>query len=88
MTHQNPSGLAFNDLLCQIANQTNATEKIVKESLHEGVLTRVFQAFIEGGGVRAKGTSIRGWSVHGPRSVIYPTLNMRNTNSFNRHKHG
>jgi three-Cys-motif partner protein len=73
MIHQNPNGLAFNDLMCQIANQTNATEKIVKESLHEGVLTHDVQAVIEGGGVRTKGTSIRGTDIlipHRQRSIF------------------
>lgn len=73
MIHQNPNGLAFNDLMCQIANQTNATEKIVKESLHEGVLTQDVQANIEGGGVRTKGTSIRGTDIlvpHRQRSIF------------------
>jgi three-Cys-motif partner protein len=63
MIHQHPNGLVFNDLMSQIANQTNATEKIVKESLHEGVLTRDLQAIMEGGGVRNKGTSIRGTDI-------------------------
>lgn len=60
MIYDNPDGLMFNDLIYQIANQTNATEKIIKESLHEGVATKELQAIIEGGGLRTKGTSIRG----------------------------
>lgn len=73
MIHQNPNGLAFNDLMCQLANQTNATEQIIKESLNEGVLTHEVQAVIEGGGMRTKGTSIRGTDIlipHRQRSIF------------------
>jgi three-Cys-motif partner protein len=73
MIHENPNGLAFNDLMVQIANQTNATEAIVKDSLHEGVLTKDLQVAIEGGGFRTKGTSIRGTDIlipHRQRSIF------------------
>lgn len=73
MIHQNPNGLVFEDLLCQIANQTNATEKIVKESLHEGVLTHDVRAVIKGGGFRTKGTSIHAKDIlvpHRQRSIF------------------
>lgn len=71
--YENPNGLVFNDLMSQIANQTNATEKIVKESLHEGVAAKELQAVIEGGGFRAKGTSIRSTDLlipHRQRSIF------------------
>jgi three-Cys-motif partner protein len=73
MIHGNPNGLMFNDLMSQIANQTNATEKIVKESLHAGLATKEVQAVIEGGGLRAKGNSIHGTDIlipHRQRTIF------------------
>lgn len=61
--HKQHDGVTFNNLIYQIANQTNATEKIIKESLNEAVVTKELQALIEGGGQRAKGTSIRGTDI-------------------------
>lgn len=73
MIYSNPKGLLFNDLMSQIANQTTATEKIVKESLHVGVASKEVQAVIEGGGLRAKGSSIHGTDIlipHRQRSIF------------------
>lgn len=63
LIHEQHDGVTFNDLIYQIANKTNATEKIIKESLNEAVATKELQALIEGGGQRAKGTSIRGTDI-------------------------
>lgn len=73
MIYESPNGVVFNDLMSNIANQTNATEKIVKESLHDGVATKELQAIIEGGGFRSKGTSIHGTDIlipHRQRSIF------------------
>ena len=73
MIYNNPNGILFNDLMSQIANQTTATEKIVKESLHAGVAAKEVQAIIEGGGLRSKGTSIHGKDIlipHRQRSIF------------------
>lgn len=68
LIHESPNGLVFNHLMAKIANQTNATERIIKESLHEGVATKDFRAAIEGGGFRSKGTSIHGTDLLIPNS--------------------
>lgn len=71
--YNNPDGMVFNDLLSQIANQTTATEQIIKESLHAGVASKEVQALKKEGGLRAKGKSIHGSDIlipHRQRSIF------------------
>jgi three-Cys-motif partner protein len=58
--HERESGIPFIDLMEGIANRTNATADIVRESLHQHILTKEVQAFKVDGGIRTKGSSIHG----------------------------
>lgn len=52
------NGVPFIELMESIANRTNATAAIVKESLHHFILTKEIEARTSEGGTRAKGISI------------------------------
>ncbi|RZI43668.1 three-Cys-motif partner protein TcmP [Herbaspirillum sp. HC18] len=51
-------GVPFIELMESIANRTNATAEIVKESLHHFIQTKEIEARTSEGGMRMKGTSI------------------------------
>jgi three-Cys-motif partner protein len=56
--HGYKDGVPFIDLMEGIANRTNATADIVKESLNHFILTREIEARTPEGGMRTKGASI------------------------------
>jgi hypothetical protein len=63
LIHERESGIPFIDLMEGIANRTNATADIVRESLHQHILTKEVQAFKVDGGIRTKGSSIHGTDI-------------------------
>jgi three-Cys-motif partner protein len=58
MLYQRDAGIPFIDLMEGIANHTNATADIVRQSLHQHILTKDIQAFKADGGLRTKGSAI------------------------------
>lgn len=58
MIYEREHGVPFIELMEGIANRTNATADIVRESLHEHIVTKDIQAFSSDGGARTKGSSI------------------------------
>ena len=59
LIYERDGGIPFIDLMEGIANHTNATADIVRESLNQHIGTKDIQAFKVGGGTRTKGSSIR-----------------------------
>ncbi|MGE6919331.1 three-Cys-motif partner protein TcmP [Achromobacter kerstersii] len=55
---ESTSGCGFDDMVLNLANNTNATAEMIKESLNEPILSGEIIVITEGGGRRRKGGSI------------------------------